>query len=80
MARLEHIVSTSNEYIFILYIDIFPRISISTIDKLINMYTQCVELYDSTLDPIKAYFMEKIQNTFSLDKTIKNLLESPQGK
>ncbi|CAK86089.1 unnamed protein product (macronuclear) [Paramecium tetraurelia] len=47
--------------------------SISTIDTLIAMYSKCVEFYDQHQDPIKYYFLEKIQYTLSQDHTIEHI-------
>ncbi|CAD8061393.1 unnamed protein product [Paramecium primaurelia] len=47
--------------------------SISTIDTLIAMYSKCFEYYDQQQDPIKYYFLEKIQYTLSQDHTIEHI-------
>ena len=37
----------------------------SIINQLVNLYGKCVEYYDTIKDPIKIYFLEKIQITLS---------------
>jgi hypothetical protein len=39
---------------------------------------KCVEYYDSVKDPIKYYFLEKIQNTLANRETLKLLLKSKE--
>lgn len=41
-----------------------------TLDLLVGKYKLCVEYYDQLLDPIKFYFLEKIQQVLSEENTI----------
>lgn len=41
------------------------------------MYGECVEYYDSQNDPIKFYFLEKIQTLLSGDRVFSKLKEKP---
>ncbi|KAM3144543.1 hypothetical protein pb186bvf_003412 [Paramecium bursaria] len=45
--------------------------SFKQIDKLVNMYSMCVEHYDQQQDPIKFYFIDKIQQTLAHDKILR---------
>ncbi len=43
----------------------------STLNELMPMYSNLVEFYDELQDPISFYFMEKIQNVLTLQKSLK---------
>lgn len=48
------------------------------ITLLIEMYTKCIEYFDSVLDPIKVYFEDKISSTLSNPSILKVLMNSSQ--
>ncbi|CAD8071527.1 unnamed protein product [Paramecium sonneborni] len=39
-----------------------PIKQVNTLDKLVGMYQECIQQYDTLLDPIKYYFLYKIKN------------------
>jgi hypothetical protein len=50
------------------------RYSLKTVDRLVSMYTLCVEYYDSMGDPIKYYFVDKIHSIFAADRTLEKIV------
>lgn len=49
------------------------------VNKTIAHYAKCVEYFDSVNDPVKIYFMEKIQATLVNQKTIMKLLSCTEN-
>ncbi|EAR89332.2 hypothetical protein TTHERM_00372490 (macronuclear) [Tetrahymena thermophila SB210] len=49
------------------------------VENLISLYAQCVEFYDSIKDPIKFYFLEKMQIILCHEQTLKEIV-TPKNK
>ncbi|KAL4446592.1 hypothetical protein ABPG74_005530 [Tetrahymena malaccensis] len=49
------------------------------VENLISLYAQCVEFYDSVKDPIKFYFLEKMQIILCHEQTLKEIV-TPKNK
>ncbi|KAL4496190.1 hypothetical protein ABPG72_012927 [Tetrahymena utriculariae] len=49
------------------------------VENLISLYAQCVEFYDSLKDPIKFYFLEKMQIILCHEQTLKEIV-TPKNK
>ncbi|CAD8075062.1 unnamed protein product [Paramecium sonneborni] len=51
-----------------------PEIDI--VNQAVQMYRKCVEYFDSLQDPIKYYFLEKIQTALSETKTLRLIINT----
>jgi len=50
----------------------------TTIDELVQLYAKAIEFYDSMKDPIKVYFMEKIQITLSSKESLRLIINEKE--
>ncbi|CAD8125954.1 unnamed protein product [Paramecium sonneborni] len=49
---------------------------LDTVQQALAMYRKCVEYFDNIQDPIKYYFLDKIQNALSETKTLMLIMNS----